>query len=271
MKRTCLTVIAGLLAATACLYVYRLEVPETRTWTADGVTALDLATRNGNVTATAVAVESIAATLTRVCYGKNRKDAETYLDEITITDTVESGRLKVAAEMPQGPRNYGCSFDFTCPDTLALDIYTSNGAVTVTGLARGMDIRTSNGRIELSGTTGAAVLNTSNGAVTLRVHSGPTRVGTSNGAVDCDIAALDSAEDVEIETSNGKVTLLLPRDVSCAFDLSTSSGDVTVVPENFGPVAYTLSERTHKKGTIGSGASTVTVETSNGDITVRAR
>jgi len=67
------------------------------------------------------------------------------------------------------------------------------------------------------------------------------------------------------------VTLLLPADVSCTFDASTSNGEVTVVASGFGSVNYTLSERTHKAGTIGSGASTVNIETSNASVTIRAR
>lgn len=271
MKRSILPLALVLLVLAACIYTYRLEVTDNRAWTATGLTALDLSTRNGSVEIDAAGSDSVHVEITKSCYGRNKEDAEKYIGNIAITDTVIAGRLDVTADMPTDGRNYGAAFDVACPGSLDLDVRTSNGSVTVTSMTGDVVVETSNGSVTLTGTNGAADINTSNGAVDLRVHQGAVTVNTSNGSVDCDVAALGPAEQVDLETSNGAVTLLLPADVSCTFDASTSNGEVTVVASGFGSVNYTLSERTHKAGTIGSGASTVNIETSNASVTIRAR
>jgi DUF4097 and DUF4098 domain-containing protein YvlB len=112
------------------------------------------------------------------------------------------------------------------------------------------------------------VLSTSNGDVSVTTQRGSIEAGTSNGRIDCDIAELDSASTVRLETSNGPVTLLLPEGTSATVDITTSSG--TMVIRDF---AFTLIEQTttHLRARIGDGDCSVTIRTSNGDVLVRRR
>lgn len=288
MKRLLLALVALALIAGGCLYFYRLEVPETRTWSA----ALDAAafhTLNGSIAVTTTADTTTTAFITRRCYGRSRADAEAHIDNVVVTDTLADRRLELRVTAPStDPRNYGASLDITLPRTAALTIETSNGSISVTGTAAdiaartsngavtltgttgGVDISTSNGAVTLTGTTGTAVIGTSNGAVTIAVHSGSIGATTSGGRIDCDLARLEATGHARLRTSNGRVTLTLPADASAAFDLETSNGDITITT-GFGSVSYTKNERTHKIGSIGSGAAELTIKTSNGDIVVRPR
>lgn len=255
--------------AAACLYVYRLEVPETRTWPAAPVGNLLVSTGNGAVVVAASTDTLISADIVRRCYGRNKADAESAIDNVVVSDTIIGSELRLSAATPAGSRNYGADFDVAAPDTVAVDVATSNGAVSVSGMKRGARVSTSNGKVTALGTGGSLELETSNGAVTVTVHRGNVAAVTSNGAVECDVAELGATESALLETSNGDVTLWLPEDVSATFDATTSNGEVTV--SGFTTVTWDVSERTHKSGRIGSGASAVTVTTTNGSILIRAR
>jgi hypothetical protein len=255
----------------SCLYTYRLEVEDpTRTWDATGLDTFEAVTSNGSIELEADFGASVRIDVTRVCYGRSKADAENYIDRIKVLESTDSGRLRLEADMPaSGGRNYGASFRGLVRADLGLDLHTSNGHVKVTDQKAEIRVRTSNGAIELTDTEGHAELRTSNGAMTLAVHRGGVEGETSNGAVSADVAELASGEDVDLETSNGKIELHLPSDVSAHFDASTSNGSVTV--SGFGNVQFELNEPTHKKGTIGSGASEIKLKTSNGSIELKAR
>ncbi|MFO7639453.1 MAG: DUF4097 family beta strand repeat-containing protein [bacterium] len=255
--------------ATGCLYYYKLEVPSERNWQAD-ITSARFRTLNGSVDVLIGTDTTTTALVTRRCFGRSRGDAEGHIDDIVITDTVADRRLDFLVTAPTGPRNYGADLDITLAPAAALELHTSNGAVSIVGVRSGIAARSSNGRLELTGTAGTADLNTSNGAVTVAVHTGSITISTSNGEVACDLALLDATGHCRIETSNDNVTLRLPADVSAGFDLETSNGDITIVP-GFGSIEYTLQERTRKTGSLGSGAAALTIKTSNGNITVRPR
>jgi DUF4097 and DUF4098 domain-containing protein YvlB len=86
--------------------------------------------------------------------------------------------------------------------------------------------------------------------------------------VDCDLAALSPTEDVRLATTNGKVTLFLPEDVSAVLDATNTNGTITIYDFT---VIYDSPTEHHIRGRIGSGASTINVTTTNGDIVVRRR
>ena len=241
------------LIATGCLYFYRLELPETRTWSAY-LDAAGFQTLNGSIEVTATADTTTSAFITRRCYGRSRADAEAHIDNIVIADTLADRRLELRVTAPSGPRNYGASLELSVPRTAALDLNTSNGSITVTGTAADITARSSSGAVALTGTAGAADISTSNGAVAVAVHSGSIAIVTSNGRIECDLALLEATGHARLRTSNGHITLSLPADASARFDLETSNGDITITP-GFGSVSYTREERTHKTGSIGSGRS----------------
>jgi len=258
-----------ILLGIACLYTYRLEREESRTWPAAGIAELSAGSRNGSITVTAAADSLVSAHITRYCYGRDSADAEKVLGNVTVEDTIVGSVLKVVSQMPSGSRPYGCKFEFTAPDTVALSLSTTNGDVTVNNIAAGVNVVSTNGDVALTGTAVSADLSTTNGKLIIQGHSGTVLAATTNGKIECDLAALGPTEGCLLSTTNGAVTVWLPADVSATFDLLTTNSDVTVT--GFGNVSYDVSERSHKKGRIGSGASTVNVETSNAAILVRSR
>jgi hypothetical protein len=258
----------AVLLGAACLYTYRLDSTADYSYPAGGITAVDIATRNGEITVSPSSDTVITAKVTRVAWGRDKADAEKALESVVFTDTVDGTRLRMKVEMPTGQRPCGANVDAAVPDSVELNVQTTNGAVSIEDVTGDIAASTTNGAVSLTGTTGTASVSTSNGAVTVKVHSGSLACHTSNGAVDCDLAALGATDDAVLSTTNGAVTLLLPADVSCVIDATTSNGLITI---NDFTVTYDEQTTGHVRGRIGSGASHVTITTTNGEVTIRRR
>jgi hypothetical protein len=286
MNCRALVVFLAVLLAAGC-YFTRAEQTETRTWPSTGITGFNAHTENGAVTVNARADTGITALITRSCLGSNHDDAVTHIADIRVTDSTRNGTVFLVAEMPHtSTRNYECEYDISTPAATALILETSNGAVGVTGITGDVTARTSNGAVSVTNTAGAIDLQTSNGAVTLTGTAGPATIitssgritaaphrgyinaQTSNGAIDCDLARFDTTDAAVLYTSNGRVTVSLPADASVTFDAKTSNGTIRI--SGF-TANFTLDDAGHKHGTIGTGRATLTITTSNGDVTVRPR
>jgi hypothetical protein len=259
------------LLAVACLYTYKLEIPETHTHTAAGITRLSATTQSGAISVTASKDTVITVGVLKHAYGRDQADAEKYIANVVYSDTVvgnELDELIIKAEMPSGSRPYGASFNITAPESTDLSLSTTNGDVSVTSMVGSITANTTNGNIELTGTAGTASVSTTNGRLNAIVHSGAFYGATTNGAVDCDLAALGVAEDVGLATTNGKVTLLLPDNVSAVIEATNTNGLITIYDFT---VTYETQTEHHVRARIGSGASSITITTTNGDVVVRRR
>jgi hypothetical protein len=258
----------AVLLVAACLYTYKLEVPETHTYAAAGISRLNAETQSGAISVTAAADTTITVVVQKHAYGRDKADAEKAITNVVFSGTVTGDELRLKADMPSGPRPYGASLTITARESTDLVLSTTNGDINVSNTVGDLSAGTTNGDVELTGTTGTADISTTNGKLNVRVHSGAIAGTTTNGTVDCDFAALGPTEDAELETTNGAVTLLLPADVSAVIDATNTNGTITIYDFT---VVYEVQTATHVRGRIGSGASSITITTTNGDITVRRR
>ena len=259
---------AALLLAVACLYTYKLEKPETHTYPATGISALNAETHSGAISVTTSTDTVITVDVLRYAYGKNETDAEQAIVNVVFSDTIVGGELGVKAEMPSGSRPYGANFTITAPESIALSLSTTNGSVSVANTVGDLNASTTNGSVELTGTSGTASVSSTNGSLAVSVHSGGIEGKTTNGAVDCDLAALGATDSVGLATTNGKVTLLLPENVSALIEATNTNGLITIYDYT---VTYEIQTEHHLRARIGSGASSITITTTNGDVTVRRR
>jgi hypothetical protein len=257
------------LTALACLYTHRYEATETFSQPATGIASLCITTNNGRIACAADSDSAFALQVTKVAYGRNDEDAQQALENVIVTDTVIGTLYDVRASVPNSRRAYGASFVASIPHLVDLTLSTTNGEIAITGMEGDIVARTSNGAVTTTDTRGALDLNTSNGAVNVNVHHGTVDAATSNGAIDCDVAELSAAEHIGIETSNGAVALWLPADISATVDATTSNSSISFA--GFGTISFPVNEEHHKQAVIGSGASTVTITTSNGSVTAQAR
>jgi hypothetical protein len=172
----------------------------------------------------------------------------------TVDLEQRDGVLRLVQDCPSIVFGWGCqsSFEITVPPGTVLTGGTSNGAITLMGLDGPVNIFTSNGAVAMSDVSSDVDVRTSNGAISgSDMTSDALEANTSNGSIDMDFA--DAPSDLRLDTSNGRVEVVLPAD-SPPFALSTSTSNGTVTTEiRTDPAA----------------SDTIEIETSNGDITVR--
>jgi DUF4097 and DUF4098 domain-containing protein YvlB len=150
----------------------------------------------------------------------------------------------------------GCSVDYDVrvPDGFTLELRTSSGSVAATDLEVGSaTLGTSSGDLRVAGLRGPVVLETGSGAVSgERLEATTLRATTSSGDVTLDFATVPSSVDVEV--SSGAVTVALPPDGRYRVAVDTGSGEERV--------SVPVDE---------AATSSVSVESSSGDVAVRAR
>ena len=133
-----------------------------------------------------------------------------------------------------------------------------------------LDLNSLNGGISVAGVAGTLRFETHNGGVNLRDLAGSVRGETHNGGLNVSLAGSRwEGEGLDVETSNGGVTISIPEGYNAQLETRTVNGGVrfdypmTVVGD--------LTARTGINATLGSGGPTVRVRTVNGGLRVQRR
>jgi hypothetical protein len=116
------------------------------------------------------------------------------------------GRIKVRARIPE---------------LFSVDLHTSGGHIDVQEVTGQVEARTSGGNIELNQITGEIEVQTSGGSVKAGEISGNLAAKTSGGSIH--ISEVNG--DVEVETSGGSIRI---RDVDGVVEAETSGGAISV-------------------------------------------
>ncbi len=222
--------------------------------------ALRVSGDNGEISISQSTGTDVAIDATIKAQTQERADAVQVIGERGAT-----GELHIYAKWPDGKRlpNEGCSFVIAIPDASRLAINTSNGRITVNGLAGEADLRTSNGRIIAQDFAGNVRAESSNGAIELTSVLGAS-ADTSNGRIE--VALKDGATGpVDLESSNGGITLRVASSFAGDVDCKTSNGGVSCDVANAQTISKNRSSATFR---IGVGGATSTIRTSNGRIQV---
>lgn len=165
-------------------------------------------------------------------------------------------------------------------------VHSSNGALMVTGVHGNLDLKTSNGAIASDQTAGPLRVNTSNGAVRVRGADGTLTATTSNGSMDLQgrftqVDAQTSEGSVamqllpgsnlqsssRISTSDGSITLSVPRDLRADVQASTSNGRIA----NSLDLQNSTKSDDSVRGQMNGGGPSLRVRTSNGSIALNTR
>lgn len=156
---------------------------------------------------------------------------------------------------PHGPsrrhgRHWAVSFRLMVPASSNLELETSNGGITVRGVAG--DLR----------------LHTSNGGLALEDAGGDVRGRTTNGGIHVVLNGKSwSGDGLDLRTTNGGIDLEMPRGYSADLDTRTVNGrfrsDAVLVSDRF--------DRKQFRGMVGDGGALIRLETTNGGIRLRER
>lgn len=227
-------------------------------------------------------------------------------DSIKIDISAAPDSVNIRAVRPSERRgNFGVRFTLRVPRTARLDrIVSSNGPIRCTGVEGGARLRTSNGPVRAENMKGGVEVQTSNGPVSIinvaggagvRTSNGPVRgesvrgwfeAVTSNGPVTVELADLETARAIKLDTSNGPIEIRMPEGVRNELRASTSNGGITLrlppganarliasarhasVRSDFDVQTEGRTSRDRMEGLIGKGGPTLDLSTSNGAIRI---
>jgi hypothetical protein len=184
-------------------------------------------------------------------WGETESDARDVLGAVRVN----AAGARVTAEGPareggRSRRGWSVSYRIWAPRQTALDLVAENGGVSIRAMQGDARFTTTNGGVTLDDVSGRMVGRTANGGVNVRL-SGARWEG----------AGLD------VETTNGGVTLTVPRDYSAALEVSTVNGGVR---SDF-PVPQSGRRERELRTTLGSGGPLIKVRTVNGGVRLNAR
>jgi hypothetical protein len=175
-----------------------------------------------------------------------RQEAQALAKDIKI----ETDGDRVRADGPPNRRyaNWSVSYEVWVPRKTNLDADTHNGGVSVQGVEGRMELR--------------AV----NGGISLRDVAGDVRAETTNGGVAAYLSgATWKGEGLDLETTNGGVTLEIPRGFNAQLETGTVNGGMNI---DF-PITVqgTIGRRITTK--LGNGGPRVRATTTNGGVRIR--
>jgi hypothetical protein len=174
--------------------------------------------------------------------------------ELTSQVQVQSGGGRVYATGPDNMRRewWSVSYRINVPKKNDLDLRANNGGITI------VDV------------TGNMRFDTTNGGVKLQDIGGRVNGETRNGGLNVTLSGTKwDGEGLDVETSNGGVTLAIPDNYNAELETRTVNGGLRI---DF-PITV-QGELTGRKGfstTLGSGGPLVRVRTTNGGVKIGRR
>lgn len=154
----------------------------------------------------------------------------------------------------------------------SLELHTTDGAVDVEDVGGSLRLTASDGSIKIHNVNGTLESHSSDGQVTVEGRFTALQVHTSDGNLDVTLAAgsqLNAAS--RIESSDGQVTVRLPRTLAADLDVETSDGEIKcTLPVTMEGYNSGHSSGHSLRGHLNAGGVPLTIRTSDGSVTIAA-
>ena len=172
-------------------------------------------------------------------------DAQALLEEVAIH--TENGRVRSSGPRTDRRESWWVSYEVFVPRSMDLDLETTNGGIRVENVS------------------GAVRFDATNGGVVLEALAGDVRGRTTNGGLQIRLVG-DRWEGagLDVETTNGGVTLQVPENYSANLQAATTNGGMDV------EFPVTIQGRIGRRlnATLGEGGAPIRVTTTNGRVRV---
>ena len=213
--------------------------------------SLDLESQNGVVDIRGADGTTVRLRARVRAWADTREEAVARARAVRVV--VDGGTVR--ADGPSSSRGEGWNVDFvgSVPRRYDLELSTENGPLSVRDVSGRIDVESQNGPLDLA-----------------RV-GGTLRARAANGPVTLELADERVAEQgVDVRTSNGPLTILVPRSIDGRLQAGTENGPISTDLD----VEIRRHSRHSVSGEIdaqlGSGGGTIRAHTSNGPLTVRS-
>lgn len=222
---------------------------EVRTFDLSATGSLEVdASPNGGVTVNGWDRNEVQVVAMVRAQSRTRADAEALAREVEVI--AEPGRVRTDGPRPQRGVNWSVSYEIMVPNRTDLDLESTNGGLDVYDVAGDLRLRTTNGGIELARVSGDVHGRTVNGGV--RVELDGDRW---------------SGRGLDLQTTNGGVTLQVPNGYSADLTASTVNGGFDV---DF-PVTVQGRIGRRLEASLGNGGPPIRIQTTNGGVSLQRR
>ena len=176
------------------------------------------------------------------------------------------------------------------PSTADLEARTTDGSLRVSGIQGNVELKTGDGSVEVSDVSGALRLTASDGSIRIHNVIGTLESRSSDGSVSIhgqftalhvhcgdgrlDVTLADGSRltaSSRIESSDGQVTIHLPRTLAADLEVHTSDGQIKCeLPLTMNGYNSASSSGHNLRGHLNSGGPPLTIQTSDGNVTIAA-
>lgn len=159
--------------------------------------------------------------------GTKHASTKDLLEDLKVDVDASPAKVAIRISKPEFIRgNAGVRLTLRVPKKLELDrIRSSNGHIRVNGTEGPANLETTNGKIEAEKLNGKLLAQTTNGGITIQGHVGGVRAHTTNGSIHG-----DTKGELDAETTNGGIDMKLDNaGVTGPVRLETSNGKIHIV------------------------------------------
>jgi len=240
---------------------------------------LDINSQNGRITVEAWNRPEARIQITRTVRASSEGRAAELMKELRADVTVGDGRIEIESIYPKRSESVGIwevlgqrisslniHYYVQVPAETRLHLETSNGELQIRGTSGELVGQTVNGSVEVASTSGSVDVSTTNGNIHLAGTHGAAQASTTNGAIEVEIRKLDPGAGVELSTTNGDLTAMLPAELKAQLVAVTTNGRVSI---GYPIEMVGRASSKNVRGRIGGGGAAVNLTTTNGNIVVR--
>jgi len=129
-------------------------------------------------------------------------------------------------------------------------------------------VDTVSGEVNLDALDGEAAIGTVEGNITgLRLFWKQATIASSAGRIELALGRVARGDTVQLSSSTGDITVLLPRDASCRVEADTTAGKTTTeIPELRSGIRYSGRSL---RGVLGKGGGLVKLQSTTGKLKVK--
>jgi DUF4097 and DUF4098 domain-containing protein YvlB len=273
--RTTLLALAGLALSVAAAHAATVKetLRESHPLALGG--RLDVSNVNGSVIIEAWDKAEVELIAEKQAKAGSEEEAKKQLALVKVEVTKTGDGLKIATKMPK--RNYGfldwvfgrgvnvsVRYTLRVPRKAQLDVDTVNGGLKVSGTEGKARLITVNGGIEVVRVAGSIDAETTNGGVQVTDSRGAVSALTTNGGIEVELKNVTRGSDLALSTTNGAISVRLPKNVRLSLDAATTNGRVSSA---FSVGGGSTSKR-RLSGDINGGGGKLRVRTTNGSIRI---
>lgn len=277
MMKTALLALMGLASAAMSAQAVTLKDRFQQTYPLQAGGTVTLDNVNGGVTVEAWDRPEVQVVADKEVKANDSETAKKAMQQVQIQVGKSAGKLDIVTKLPKRDNglfewmagknvNINVKYQIKVPRNAVLDLETVNGGVRLVGTHGKAEVETTNGALEIDGVHGNLDLETTNGSISVVRSAGAVEASTTNGSIEVELNEVPDGSDLSFETTNGAVSVRLPRDIRVSLDAATSNGRVTSEFEVEG--ADPGKSRRRLSGDINGGGGKLRVRSTNGGVTI---